>query len=100
MTWSRVRLAAGGNWFLAGDAAFVLDPASSHGLLKALMSGMAAAHHAAAVLRGHATAANAARDYDTWMKNWFERDCAVLRALYRQSSAASHSESRTLTPAG
>jgi hypothetical protein len=42
---------AGPGYFLAGDAASTIDPLSSHGILKALMSGMKAAHHSAAVLQ-------------------------------------------------
>ena len=42
---------AGPGYFLAGDAASIVDPLSSHGILKALMSGMKAAHHSATVLR-------------------------------------------------
>src|ERR1700745_1665220 len=42
---------AGPGYFLAGDAASIVDPLSSHGVLKALISGMKAAHHSAAVLR-------------------------------------------------
>jgi len=52
VTWTRVQPAARPGYLLAGDAAFVLDPASSHGLLKAIMSGMAAARHAVWILRG------------------------------------------------
>jgi flavin-dependent dehydrogenase len=84
VSWSRVQPSAGGNWFLAGDAAFVLDPASSHGLLKAIMSGMAAAHHASAALLGRVPVAAATREYDRWMADWFGRDCDALRSLYRQ----------------
>jgi flavin-dependent dehydrogenase len=43
VTWRIARPCAGEGYFLVGDAAFVLDPASSHGVLKALMSGMLAA---------------------------------------------------------
>lgn len=82
VTWSRVRQAAGQGYFLTGDAAFVVDPASSHGLLKAIMSGMMAAHRAAAVLRGEIAADAAAQDYDGWLRQWFRHDVAELRKHY------------------
>ena len=88
VTWSRVRTAAGAGYFLTGDAAFVLDPAASHGVLKAVMSGMMAAHHATAVLRGLADADAAARDYDGWMRDWFRRDVAALQEQYDALDAA------------
>ena len=82
VTWTRVGPAAGPGYFLAGDAAFVLDPASSHGMLKAIMSGMKAAHLAAAVHRGRIDEAAAAADYDAWLRDWFARDVAELRDHY------------------
>ena len=88
VTWSRVQQAAGAGYFLTGDAAFVLDPASSHGVLKAVMSGMMAAHHATAVLRGAADADAAARDYDGWMHDWFRNDVAELQKQYNALDAA------------
>ncbi|MBA4535538.1 hypothetical protein H1196_23700 [Brevibacillus halotolerans] len=43
MTWRVItQLGGPGGYFLIGDAATVLDPASSHGVLKAVMSGMMA----------------------------------------------------------
>src|SRR5262249_43132228 len=44
VTWRMPSCPAGLGYFLAGDAAAVLDPASSHGVLKALMTGMMAGH--------------------------------------------------------
>lgn len=82
VTWSRVRPAAGAGYFLTGDAGFVVDPASSHGVLKAIMSGMMAAHRAAMAIRGALDPAAAASDYDSWMGHWFEHDVAELSKLY------------------
>jgi flavin-dependent dehydrogenase len=50
VTWRLSDAAAGLGWFIVGDAAAVLDPSSSHGVLKAIMSGMMAGHLAAGVL--------------------------------------------------
>src|SRR5436190_10605590 len=40
VTWRQVTPVAGPGFFVVGDAAVVLDPASSHGILRALMSGI------------------------------------------------------------
>ena len=85
--WRLVRPAAGAGYFLAGDAAFVLDPASSHGVLKALMCGIMAGHLIAAVLRGDCPEAAAASQYCTWVEDWFERDVRRLTEFYSQLPA-------------
>jgi 2-polyprenyl-6-methoxyphenol hydroxylase-like FAD-dependent oxidoreductase len=51
-TWRIVAPMAGPGWFLVGDAASVLDPVASHGVLKAVMTGMQTAHHIVRILRG------------------------------------------------
>jgi flavin-dependent dehydrogenase len=84
VTWRVVRPAAGPGYFLAGDAAFVLDPASSHGVLKALMSGILAGHLISGVHRGLWPEEMAARQYCGWLEEWFERDVLRLRGLYAQ----------------
>ena len=43
-TWRMAERMAGAGWFIVGDAAATLDPTSSHGVLKALLSGMTAGH--------------------------------------------------------
>ena len=44
VTWLILESSAGPGYFVAGDAATVSDPSSSHGVLSALMSGMLAGH--------------------------------------------------------
>jgi flavin-dependent dehydrogenase len=75
VTWRRVSPCAGDGYFCVGDAAAVLDPASSHGVAKAIMSGMMAAH---LIATGRGTAG-----YDAWLRDWFERDVRKLQELYR-----------------
>lgn len=82
VTWRVARAPAGPGYFLVGDAAAVLDPASSHGVLKALMSGMMAGHIAAQVLAGRSPEAVAAEAYGGWIHAWFDRDVRELRAFY------------------
>jgi flavin-dependent dehydrogenase len=79
--------AAGPGYFLVGDAATVVDPLSSHGILKALMSGMKAAHYAAAVLRYGVTPLAAATAYNHWLRGWFWHDSARISGFYREIGA-------------
>ena len=80
MGWRAVQ-AAGPGWLIAGDAAAQLDPTSSHGVLKALVSGVMAGQTAAALLRGGDPAEGAAA-YARWVGGWFEADVRALSALY------------------
>jgi flavin-dependent dehydrogenase len=83
VTWRIVPAVAGPGYFLLGDAAAVLDPASSHGVLRAMMSGLKAVHGIAQVCRGFAEAA-VEGEYRDWMSNWFQHDLIILSALYRK----------------
>jgi flavin-dependent dehydrogenase len=82
VTWRLVPVAAGPGYFLIGDAAAVLDPASSHGVLKALMSGMMAAHLICNVSARKLDPTDAARHYTRWLRGWFEHDVRKLNELY------------------
>lgn len=82
INWRVVRRPAGPGFFVAGDAAAVLDPASSHGVLRAIMSGMMAAHLIAQVVCYDASESAAAQRYSDWIRRWFDHDVAGLRDLY------------------
>ncbi|MGL4498228.1 MAG: NAD(P)/FAD-dependent oxidoreductase, partial [Planktothrix sp.] len=82
VTWRQVSPPAGPGYFLVGDAATVLDPASSHGVLKAVMSGMMAAHLITQVLQGKAFESQVITGYSQWMETWFQKDIEMLRNLY------------------
>ncbi len=96
VTWRMVQDAAGPGYFIIGDAAAVLDPASSHGVLKALMSGIMAAHLVAKSLNlGAQQALEGEQVFDTchienyfiktyrqWLEDWFLNDASQLRELY------------------
>lgn len=88
VAWRRAAQTAGSGWMLAGDAAAQLDPASSHGMLKALMSGVFAARTAEAVLKRGAPEAQAGRAYHDWLAGWFETDVERLASAYRSLGAA------------
>jgi flavin-dependent dehydrogenase len=82
VTWRMVTRPAGPGYICAGDAAAVLDPSSSHGVLRAIMSGMMAGHVIAAA-RGTASPAAAARAYATWLVDHVTADASALARLYR-----------------
>src|SRR5579884_4098434 len=82
VTWRMVARPAGAGYVCAGDAAAVLDPASSHGVLKALMSGMMAGHVIAHAAAGAASPQAAIQTYTAWLTEWFEADVAALTRLY------------------
>jgi flavin-dependent dehydrogenase len=82
VTWRIARPCAGPGYFLAGDAAWVLDPASSHGVLFAIMSAMAAADAIYKVLQSPAEDRRIQAGYISWIEDWFCRDAAALISLY------------------
>jgi flavin-dependent dehydrogenase len=84
VTWRFVPASAGPGYFLTGDAAAVLDPASSHGVLRAMMSGVMAADLIAKIISGTITENDGLCRYRVWMTTWFENDAGRLRELYRE----------------
>ncbi|MEB3829453.1 NAD(P)/FAD-dependent oxidoreductase [Phormidium sp. CCY1219] len=82
VTWRRVYPPAGPGYFIVGDAATVLDPASSHGVLKAIMSGMMAAHSISQILHRGRFEGIVIQGYSQWVENWFKNDVEKLRNLY------------------
>ena len=88
VTWRIAGDVARPGWFMAGDAAASLDPTSSHGVLKALLSGMAAGRLAAAVLRGRIAGADACAVYRDWLEGWFAHDAGQLAHHYQRLGIA------------
>lgn len=86
VSWRLAKSVAGPGYFLAGDAAAVLDPSSSHGVLRAIMSGMMAAHLAVEHLRHEADASLCAMHYQEWLSSWFREDAAEMTRMYRRAS--------------
>jgi flavin-dependent dehydrogenase len=82
VTWRIARPSAGPGYFLAGDAAWVLDPASSHGVLFAFMSAMAATDAIVEILRSPQDHDHVQARYSTWTEDWLSRDAAALISLY------------------
>jgi flavin-dependent dehydrogenase len=88
VTWRMASRAAHPSWFLVGDAACLLDPLSSKGVLRAMMSGIAAGHLIANVLDGRIAAEAAANVYQHWLSEWFAQEASRLAAFYRQLGIA------------
>lgn len=82
VTWRIAERLAGPNWFLAGDAAATLDPTSSRGVLKSMMTGMMAGHLADAAIRGKLSALEVASSYHHWLLDWFDKDVTQMKQLY------------------
>ena len=73
---------AGPGYFLLGDAAASLDPSSSHGVLRALMSGIFFGHLIENCRRTGIREEYIAEAYRTWLCTQFEQDETRLRQLY------------------
>ena len=84
VTWRIVSQPAGAGYVCVGDAAAVLDPASSHGVIKGLMSGMMAAHVISQAASRQASAVTAIETYSAWLRAWFHADVRELRRMYRE----------------
>jgi flavin-dependent dehydrogenase len=75
-------------WFIVGDASCLLDPLSSKGVLRAMMSGIAAGHLIANVLNSKIAAEAAANVYHHWLSDWFAREASRLAIFYRELGIA------------
>ena len=84
VTWRLSSRPAGPGYFLVGDAAANLDPASSHGVLEALMSGLLAGYQIVANLGGDISTQQAATRYTTTVRNWFHHDRSELTDFYQR----------------
>lgn len=78
---------AGPGYVLLGDAAATLDPSSSHGVLRALMSGILCSHLVEAYLGTHINETDIIEAYRNWVGTQFENDEKHLRRLYNDSPA-------------
>ena len=88
VTWRVHTHSATAGYFLVGDAAAVLDPATSHGVLRALMSGIMAGHAIAKVVAGALSESRAVAGYSHWLNESFNTDVARLAQVYSHLTAA------------
>lgn len=84
LRWRFLPACAGPGYFVLGDAAATLDPSSSHGVLRALMSGILASHLLTGVETKSLDPAIAAAIYCDWMRAEFTHDTAALRSLWQR----------------
>lgn len=82
VSWRIVSQSAGSGYFIIGDAAMILDPTSSHGVLKAIMSGIWVSHAIASEFLGNITELQGIEQYCLWIHNWFQHDVKNLTKLY------------------
>ncbi|RKS17148.1 flavin-dependent dehydrogenase [Pseudomonas sp. WPR_5_2] len=82
VTWRACGQCAGAGYFMVGDAASILDPGTSHGVLKAIMSGMMAGHAVIKSLAHPVHQATYQHQYRTWLNSWFVRDMNKMREFY------------------
>lgn len=87
VTWRLRPESAGPGFFLLGDAAAILDPSSSHGVLRAVMSGIMASHLLEGCFRGNISEKSAIAVYKTWLRGLFDQDVLHLRRQYAESEA-------------
>ena len=85
MTWRLRPQCAGSGYFLTGDAAALLDPASSHGVLRALTSGIFCAHLAAGCVSNRIDETDAIEIYRRWLIETYLHDERRMLELYRKS---------------
>jgi flavin-dependent dehydrogenase len=84
VSWRIHRNCAAPGYLLLGEAAAVLDPLSSHGVLRALMSGMLGGHLICANNQGRLSDVDLAERYAGWLTQQFDFDVTALTELYRR----------------
>jgi flavin-dependent dehydrogenase len=82
LSW-RLRTSSVVGTLLVGDAAVTMDPSSSHGVLRAAMTGMLAAQTIDAAVSGQAEDRQAIESYRQWVSKWFYDDVERLTRIYQ-----------------
>jgi flavin-dependent dehydrogenase len=82
VTWRIATKPSGQGYFIVGDAAFVLDPSSSHGILKAIMSGIMSGYLITKIKNNGELENIAIIEYFRWIMNWFKHDINKLKEFY------------------
>ena len=86
LSWRIHRECAGQGYFCLWDAAALLDPASSNGVLRAMMSGILAVDLIKNIVRRNVSEQAAQLHYVKWMGALYDRSVTELQHLYSQSS--------------
>lgn len=84
VTWRIAKKLSDKNYFFVGDSAFVLDPSSSQGVTKAIMSGIMVAHLLKVETNGRSR--EGIHDfYEGWLNQWFNENIESLRKIYEKN---------------
>ena len=87
LAWQLRPQCAGPGFFLLGDAAATLDPSSSHGVIRAMMSGILACHLVSSYRHTGGTESSIIEAYRAWIREQFEHDERRMRQHYADSPA-------------
>lgn len=79
VSWKVNNQPAAGNYMAVGDAAFTSDPSTSHGVLKAIMSGIMAAN-----VLTREDDPNRFANYNRWVSDWFLNELTEIQKLKSQ----------------
>jgi flavin-dependent dehydrogenase len=79
VTWTLIDNCASSVHFLVGDAAAVLDPSSSHGILRAISSGILAANCIGLMLCNSSARDRQVDRYRLWQRKWFLHDVNIMK---------------------
>jgi flavin-dependent dehydrogenase len=82
VTWRIVSEPSGPGYFIVGDSAYLLDPSSSHGILKAIMSGIMSGYLINKININKELKDIARMEYHKWITNWFIHDLTKLKEFY------------------
>ena len=87
LAWTLRPECTGPGFFLLGDAAALFDPSSSHGVLRAMMSGILFGHLIGGWHHSGVADLLITEHYKKWLCEQFEHDQRRLRQLYSDSPA-------------
>lgn len=88
VTWRILERLAGPGYLVAGDAGAVLDPSSSKGVLKALMTGIMASRCVASIMLRDAPEATILNGFDRWRRDWHDTEAEEMRTAYSKLGLA------------
>jgi flavin-dependent dehydrogenase len=88
VTWRIVSKPSGPGYFIIGDAVSVLDPSASHGILKAIMSGIMSGYLITKIKNNIELSNTAIIEYSKWIIDWFKHDMYKLKEFYLKLSYA------------
>jgi flavin-dependent dehydrogenase len=82
VTWRFAESHAGAGYFVVGDAGTVFDPLSSHGILRALLTGLQAAARIVRIIKNREGEDQHYAEFTWWVLNWQARDQSRLEKFY------------------